>query len=314
MISLKRTTAFTTLLILFSGLTSIWAQSARIEPETNSAYFLEISMMQETESENPELAKNLSLELSCKIIFQLRDQLENSIYMFDASYEDLELSFFSPQVDYYISSNQNDFKFIRKYLAQLEQAEFPVTLSSNGQCLHVTGIDSLIASLQSDSEISTKQRQLFIKTIKEAFGEQAFTSLINLALHIYPNPAEEKDGINTYLFFNAREIPLRENFFIQSAGDQMNRVQGIGVIPEKIDTVQWNDFTLISSLKGNQTYDFLVYEKNGWIKEGISKQKIHSVSELSGHADLPEGLKIPSITVTDYTFHGGILDNGTERK
>ncbi|HKK62313.1 MAG TPA: DUF6263 family protein [Bacteroidales bacterium] len=313
MISVKRTTVIATLLILLSGYTSTLAQSARIKPITNNAYFLEISMMQETESENSELANNLSLELSCNIIFQLRDQLENSIYMFDASYENLELSFFSPQVDYYISSSQNDFKFIREYLAQLEQAEFPVTLSSNGQCLHVTGIDSLISSFQAKSKISTEQRQLFIKTIKEAFGEKAFKSLINLALHIYPNPAEEEDGINTYLFFNAREIPIRENFFIQSAGDQMNRVQGIGVIAEKIDTIQWNDFTLISSLKGNQTYDFLVYEKNGWIKEGISKQKIHSVSKISGHSDLPEGLKIPSLTITDYAFRGGILDNDTKK-
>jgi hypothetical protein len=127
-------------------------------------------------------------------------------------------------------------------------------------------------------------------------------------LHIYPTPAEAEQGIETLLFFNAREIPLRENFYIQSAGDQMKRIQGIGVIPEQTDTIHWNGVDVYSRLKGNQTYDFLVYGSSGWVKEGISKQKIHSVSEISGHKNLPDGLKIPSYTVTDYTFSGGVME------
>jgi hypothetical protein len=124
-------------------------------------------------------------------------------------------------------------------------------------------------------------------------------------MNVYNDSLPNKCIKKSSIAFNAKPIEISNNFFYQKLSEEKMRVQGIGVITEINESFELNEMSMLTNLKGNQTYDFLFDSESGWLIEGMSKQKIHSLSTITGNPDLPTGLKIPSFTESEYEFSGG---------
>jgi hypothetical protein len=268
-------------------------------------YFLQLEMSQNTESDNNQLRGEVSLDISETIEFVVDSILKTGNYRLNCLYNNLNLSFFSPQSDLSISSQTNAFSPLIAYLEKLESKPFFIELSKYGEIQSIYGLDSIINSFYLESDYIHSQHELIIKSVKEAFGEEALKSVANIAMNVYSPNMGEKVVKKSNIIFNAKPIGIQNSFYYMETKDQDLRIQGIGLIEASIDSLEFNSMSVLTYMNGNQTYDYLFNTENGWIIEGISRQKIQSLSEIYGHADLPDGIKIPSYTETVYELSGG---------
>lgn len=302
---------FRTVLVvmLLLRLHHVWAQEElpmyRLLP--GEKYFLKQEMNQNTQTESYEFQGNVSLDINFTLSFEIVGINADGSYLLNCQYTDMGLSFFSPRSGMAISSQSKEFGPIQIYLSRLKNTPFSATMSRLGELTEASHLDSVIAKFFYSANESNSANESIIKTIKEAFGTDALISIFNIALNVYNETSKHGCSKDSHILFNAKPIPVTNSYFYQLISDEQLRVQGIGAIKEISNTFKNGALTLNTSMKGNQTYDYLFDAHSGWIKEGVSKQKIHSISVLSGRDDLPDGLKIPSYTEAEYNFSGGKL-------
>ena len=193
---------------------------------------------------------------------------------------------------------------IMKYLKMLEELTFTGHLAYSGELTEIMGLDHYIGTFYEIEERNTNEQDIVIKTLKEAFGEQALKGFINLTLNMYCNDQESRCGKVVSYSFNAKPVTLHNTFFIQPPKDEERRIQGIGSITAPEEVIDFEAGTVTTNLNGTQTYDHLFNAESGWLIEGNSKQKIYLVSKFNGNTDFPDGLEIPSMTETEYYFMG----------
>ena len=318
-------------LILNSTILSAQEKSPRYRLSVGEQYYMSQELSQVTQTEEGNLIGNISLDISNTLELDVSDVTAAGNYILDCRYTALELDFFAPQSDIAISSSSSAFSPIKTYLNMLKGSPFTVLMSKHGEFLEIMGLDSTINALSTQPDQETGDRDtgehkagdvspgavkkkgyedgetgaLIKKTIGDAFGAAALKSMANTALHFYDDTAASTCVKKTEVLFSGRPIEITNNFYYNKIQDHSLRVQGVGVIRETTARIELNEFVLVTSLKGNQTYDFLCDLRTGWPKEGMSKQKIHSLSGIRDHDELPEGLKIPSVTETEFSFTGG---------
>ncbi|MCF8224862.1 MAG: hypothetical protein K9J30_03170 [Bacteroidales bacterium] len=269
-------------------------------------YYLSISMQQNTESVEHNFRKDVSLDVKYALIFELIDIEQDSNYIFQCSYDDLYISFFFPQSDLYVNSESRSTPSMSAFLSKLKMSEFKLKMSVLGEVCLITELDNRIDSILIDLPINNEPtEQVMVKTLREVFGADALAGVLNIALDIYGKNSGLKTTKKSSFYFNAQNIDIENTYFYQKNEDHTNRVQGIGVIEEITDTIAYRGLKLATSLKGSQTYDYLLSDETGWIIEGISKQRIYTISEIIETSELPKGLRIPALTVTEYNLSGG---------
>ena len=220
----------------------------------------------------------------------------------NCKYEDARLSFFSPNNERSISSLDPQFERLHAALRTLEENSFQLTMSPYGEILELHKLDEIIEDAfgLDDSE----ENEMLRNSVLESFGSTAVRNLASIILKIYARDYPAKNEIQTQIYLNAKPAIIRNKFYYQPTDEQDLRVQGIGVIPEQEDSFPLEEMLLKTTLKGSQTFDYLVNGSSGWITRGMSKQKIHTLSEIEGGENLPRGLKIPALTSTEYKFRG----------
>lgn len=300
---------YTSILLLSFYSISLGGQSviSGYNLEKGAGYFLSHQMTQNTIADNNEHGGNVTLDINGKILFTVlgTDSLKN--YLLECRYNSLEINFFSPRPDTPISSGSNTFRSLYENLKNLEKETFTVLMSREGQFLIISGLDSCISGLPRPHGNDIRNHDLIVKTIREAFGESALKSMADMVLNTYNAVSPGKSVKESAVFFNAKELGITNSFYILGSGSENVRIQGIGIIQETIDTIVSGELLIKTMSRGNQTYDYLCSNSTGWIIQGISKQKIQSLSVFYGHAELPDGLKVPSFTEAEYRFQGGRL-------
>lgn len=293
-------------LILTSGLLRAQELPPRYRLVPGEQYFLSQKLSQTTRTEDGNLVGNVSLDISNTLDLEVASVTGAGDYLLNCRYTSLELDFFAPQADIALSSSSTTFTPIKTYLSHLEGSPFNVLMSPYGAFLEIRGLDSIINNLTDLGEtVNVETGDLIKKTIHDAFGAAALRSTANIAMHFYDDTSTFKCVKETGVLFNGRPVKITNNLYFTTLEDNRRRVQGVGVIGASSTTIEMNDYLLVTSIRGNQTYDFLCELPSGWIREGMSKQKIHSLSGVRNHDELPAGLKIPSITESEYRFTGG---------
>lgn len=275
-------------------------------------YFIKQVLVQNTKTDNMELRGDVSLDITLTLLLKVEKINLDGDYQLTCRYDDLDLNFFSPHEGITLSSQSKEFSSIKDYLQKLEKQTFSIQMTKFGDVFNIHSIDSLIDSFYQEQNYKALKHKLIIKTISEAFGKDALKSLSNMVLNVY----DDKPGNNilkkTTVYFNAKPIDIENNLYYSETKSGNLRIQGIGIIEESETLMDVDEFSLNTSLEGNQTYDYLMNAKTGWISEGYSKQKIHTMSTISGRKDIPDGVKIPSITNSEYTFKGGRIDDSNK--
>lgn len=333
----------TIVLILFAGmLVNAQEWSPRYRLAIGDQYYLTQELSQTTRTEHGSLIGNISLDIRSTLELEVISVTSAGNYQLECRYTALQLDFFAPRSDIAISTSSGAFSPIKTYLNALTDHSFTILMSKNGAFLEITGLDSTIHSLPGGmkrvvktgeirhAEIPDREKKgrtttgeapgdvnqkgkgpgketamLIKKTIGDAFGAAALKSMANTALHFYDDTSTSTCVKTTEVLFNGKPVEITNNLYYNKIQDHSLRVQGVGVIRETKARIELNESVLVTSLKGSQTYDFLCDLRTGWVIEGMSKQKIHSLSGIRDHDELPEGLKIPSVTDSEFSFTGG---------
>ena len=275
----------------------------RLNP--GETYFITQELIQETETDNIEFRNNASLTINSTIEFEVKSLTHAGDYSFSCWYRDLSLSFFSPRSDLYINSQNRAFSHIKTYLRALEKHRFGFVMSVSGEFRESESLDSIINSLFTEELSDTMQHDLIIRTLREAFGQNALVSLVNTAMNVYSDTLSDGSSKSAVISFNANTLPVKNRFYFLPVDDEMMRVQGVGVIEETESILEQENGSIVTMMHGQQTYDHLFSRGSGWIIRGVSKQRIYSLTTIKGHSELPDGLKIPSYTESEYLIRGG---------
>ncbi len=279
-----------------------YGQGYNLEP--GEIYRLSQSFTQNTYTESPTMSGNVSLDINSSIVMEITEKPDSVHYKIECQYEDLSLSLFSPDMNIVLSSETSSFSLITKYLNLLEEHKFEATLSKYGEISDITGLDEYIISLYKTSEQNFNEQDIIIKTVIEAFGEDAFNGFINLTLNVYCESTDNRCSKDVEYSFNAKPLFLHNSFYLQITKGDQRRIQGLGMIDANDEEIEFEGGTISTSLNGKQTYDYLFNNQTGWLIEGNSKQKIYLLSVFHGNKDMPDGLKIPSFTETEFQFKG----------
>lgn len=288
--------------LLFFPLLLSYGQGYKLEK--GERYRLSQSFTQNTFTESSNVRGNVSLDINSSVVIEIIDKIDSTGYTIECQYEDLSLSLFSPDMNIALSSENKSFSLILKYLKLLEEHKFGATLSTLGEISNITDLDEYILSFYNSSEKSFNEQDIIIKTVIEAFGEDAFNGFVNLTLNVYCDSPDNRCSKDVVYSFNAKPILLQNSFFMQITKVGERRIQGIGMIEANEEEIEFEGGTISTSLNGKQTYDYLFDNQAGWLIEGHSKQKIYLLSVFHGNKNLPEGLEIPSLTETEFQFSG----------
>jgi len=275
--------------------------------EVGDRYFIRQELNQGTDSDNMEITGNASLDIKFRLDMHVTGILPGGSYDIACSYSDLALDFFSPSSGHAISSRSEAFTPIQRYLELLEEVEFGIRLSDHGKILRIWNLDRQISDVTYDGTIDSAKNQVIRQTLTESFGSAAVYSLSSILTDLYNDSSDTRcDKVNT-IYFNAKPVEIQKTLYYSNTGSENLRVQGVGMITESTGEIEFSDGTIVSTMKGNQTFDYLVDRRTGWIIRGVSKQKIHTLSVIKDNSSLPEGLRIPSITSSEYEFTGGVV-------
>lgn len=303
--------SFRYIIIILLWLPQAYLGAQQLQLSIGDKYRLNQSLNQNTIAETTSIRGNVSLDIHSSIIVEVIGENDSSGYMIRCRYEKLDLSMFSSDLDIMISSETRGMSTIMKYLEKLEEFSFPATLSPYGEFGNIEGLDEYIMSLYKIPEENLDEQDLIIKSVHEAFGEDALRGLFNISLNVYceePVGGSNKCEKHVSYSFNAKPVFMNNSFFIQPEKEGKRRIQGIGIILADTEEIEFEGGLITTSLNGNHTFDFLYDAESGWLLEGNSKQKVFLKTIFQGNSELPEGLEVPSVTESDYNFYGAKID------
>jgi hypothetical protein len=289
---------------------SSYAQDAHLgyHLDVGKRYSLNISIQQNTFSEDFDQGNNISLDLKMTIHFDIISQLNSDVYYAMVKYDNLFFSMLAPTLKIDINSESGNNTLLPVMIDSLETKSFKIQLGKDGSVVMFGNINEFFYNMY-DFDISSEEEQdVIIKTLREAFGNNAFTSICNLFVNFHPSIDSERNWEKKYTyFFNTKPVNMESQFFLIKQTEVQNTVQGIGMIStdeQVLETI--NSTSVLSSAAGSHTFDLQVDPKTGWLKIGSSRQRIMITTTIVKDAQLPEGLEIPSYTETTFGLEGVI--------
>ncbi len=277
--------------------------------QPGETYFLETDLQQSTHSESID-SEEISFYNLTRVEFSV-DSIDSAkqIYM-SVRYRDLLISMLAPQMGIDISSGSGKNQMLSEMVKMLEQGTFNMVMTPRGELLKLVGLEDLFALLAALPVADTTEQQVTLRTLEEAYGPDAFKSLCNVFLWVYPvmNPMSNWTNDITY-YLNTKAVNMVNRYYLTKSSDELVVIQGMGMLnamKEYYETTGMGD--LKSTVSGSQTYDFHMDPGTGWLQRCVSRQRVIIETTILKSRQLPPGLKIPSYTETAFEVTGGRLD------
>jgi hypothetical protein len=106
-------------------------------------------------------------------------------------------------------------------------------------------------------------------------------------------------------FFNTKPVKMSNRYFLTKTTDDFVVIQGLGELYSTRDFFETTNMGEVkSTVSGNQTYDFRMDLKTGWLKRCVSRQRVMIETTIIRSDYFPSGLKIPSYTETVFEVKG----------
>jgi hypothetical protein len=285
----------------------------RLRP--GETYYLETDLQQNTHSESLE-SEEISFYNLTRLEFTV-DSLdsEHLIYM-SVKYRDLMISMLAPQLDIDISSASGKNQMLTEMVDMLEQSAFHMVMTPSGQLVNLDGLEEIFTPLASLTVSDTTEQEVVLETLEEAYGPDAFKSLCNLFVWIYPviHPMTNWTNDITY-YFNTKAVNMINRYNLTKSTDEIMVIQGMGMlnsVKEFYETTEMGEVK--SNVQGSQTYDFKMDLETGWLQRCNSRQRVIIETTIVESNYFPSGLKIPSFTETVFEVKGGRLEQAIDIK
>lgn len=289
---------------------SLEAQEPRLfyRLQSGESYQLHIDLQQSTHSESM-ATEEISFYSLSKIIFRLDSIDALNDYHMQVVYEDLLISMLAPQLELDISSGSGKNPLLSWMVELLEKKPFYLVMSPTGELKQLEGLGALFRNLESLPVTDTAEQSVILNTLHEAYGRDAFTSLFNLFVSIYPviSPMNNWTNDITY-YFNTKPVNMVNRYYLSKATDDQLVIQGLGMLnasDEFFETTSMGEVK--SAVSGSQTYDFQVSRETGWLLRCVSRQRLLIETTILKSQHFPAGLKIPSYTETVFEVRGSRL-------
>lgn len=278
----------------------------RLRP--GDACTLEIELHQDTHSESSE-SDEITLYSQMKLDFFV-DSIgrQGTIYM-TAGYRDLLLSMLAPSMGIDINSESGKNGILTRMLDSLQQHEFVVAMHPSGELRSLEEISPAIRSFVTGPVVGPGQQEVILNTLDEVYGTNAFSSLFNLFVSVYPvvQPIRNWTRDLTY-YFNTKPVEMANRYYLSRTTEEVVIIQGMGMLESAADFYEKdNQREFRSSVSGSQTYDFQMDIETGWLKECVSRQRLVIETTIIKDPYFPRGLKIPSYTETLYEVKGSCV-------
>ncbi|MGM0473375.1 MAG: DUF6263 family protein [Bacteroidota bacterium] len=275
-------------------------------------YTLEVEIHQNTRSESlygDEIT--LFSRMMLDFIVDSVDRLDH-IHM-RAGYRDLHLSMLAPSMDMDMNSQSMQNRLLTDMLDSLEQYRFSLVMTSSGELRSQKEISPVIRKLPCGPETGSGQHEMILNTLDEVYGTNAFRSLFNLFVSVYPvvQPIRNWTRDLTY-YFNTKPVGITNRYHLARTTDRVIIIQGMGMLNSTEASHEQDDQHEVSStVSGSQTYDFQMDIETGWLKQCVSRQRLVIETTIIKDPYLPKGLKIPSYTETLFEVKGTHSDKSS---
>jgi hypothetical protein len=294
-----------------SGILAAQTEHPPILLESGKVYRIRQELTQTTESDRGGTRGGASLNSTSELDIQLDQLNPDGSYRVNCRYNALALTLFAPSLEVSINSDRS--MELKNYLNALQKHTFSATLTKMGALRDMDRLNAFLDSLYVEKEESGGLQELLLKTVKEAFGEEALLSMFNVSMNVHGPKVNGQVVKEVFYHFNTHPLKIQVTYYFQPLKEGKNRVQGLGVLKEQDYLIKSGERKMKSTYEGNQTFDLLYDAHSGWMIEGISRQRIYIVTEFHGYNEYPEGLRIPSHTDTDLIFTGSIIDEAVDR-
>ncbi len=296
-------------LLLFPHL-SAQETSLKYRLTPGDTYTLEVEIHQNTRSESLS-GDEINLFSRMKLDFYVDSiHRRENIYM-RAGYRNLHLSMLAPSMDIDINSESLKNRMLTEMLDSLEQYRFRLVMTPSGELRSQEEITPFIRDFSSGPEADTGQHEVILNTLDEVYGTNAFQSLFNLFVSVYPvvQPISNWTSDLTY-YFNTKPVGMTNRYHLTKITDRVVIIQGLGMLNSTEEFLEQNGQREVSStVSGSQTYDFQMDAETGWLKQCVSRQRLVIETTIIKDPYLPPGLKIPSYTETLFEVKGSSSDN-----
>lgn len=272
------------------------------------SFMLEIDLQQSTRSESME-SEEISFYTLTRLVFSVDSTDADNNYHLNVQYSDLLISMLAPQLGMDISSGSGKNPLLSRMVDQLEKQSFHLVMSPAGELKDLAGLDALFRTLESQPGADSLELEVILNTLNEAYGPDAFSSLFNVFLWIYPviSPMNNWTNDITY-YFNTKPVNMVNRYYLSKSTEEMLVIQGLGMLNagrEFHETTSMGEVK--STVSGSQTYDFQVERKSGWPLRCVSRQRVLIETTILKSDYFPSGLKIPSYTETVFEVKGRSL-------
>jgi len=293
-------------IILFPVIVSGQDKTLGYKLDPGKRYSLKISVNQSTFSDTYDQSSDVTLDLRMTLHFDIQRQINDQYYTANVSYDELYLSMLAPSMNIDINSGSGKNLILSNLIDTLESRIFRLQLKRDGSFILFSDINACFFEMYDFNIGTEEERDVIIKTLREAFGNNAFNSICNIFVNLYPpdyQTANWDKSISYY--FNTKPVAMTNRFFLVKQTIEQNTIQGIGMISPSESVTETNDGTTVSSsASGSQTYDLQADPESGWLHEGTSRQRIMVKTTIVRDNILPRGLEIPSYTETLFTLKG----------
>jgi len=283
--------------------------------QAGRSYYMESDLQQNTHSESVD-SEEISFYNLTRLVFHVDSIDPSGRYHMQVRYGDLLISMLAPRMEIDISSASGKDTMLTRMVNMLEEGSFSMVMTEKGELVELAGLEELFEPLAALQVTDTTEKEVILRTLSEAYGPDAFTSLCNVFLWIYPVIQPMRNWTNdiTY-YFNTKPVNMVNRYYLSKATAEVVIVQGLGMLnamKEYFETTGLGDVK--STVSGSQTYDFQMHPESGWLRRCISRQRVMIETTILRSSYLPTGLKIPSYTETVFEVTGGLLENDLNRR
>lgn len=290
---------------------SMPAQEARLtyELQPGEKYRLEVDIQQTTRSEaihSPEI--NLYSLTNLEFTVVSLDEQKN-IHL-EVAYRDLLLSMLAPGLDIDINSGTGKDTLLTDMVDLLSKGSMQIVMDNTGKMISMSGMENVFSSLEAYPAADSSEHMVILRTLEEVYGSDAFNSLFNLFIFIYPvmQPMTSWTNDITY-FFNTKPVTIVNRYNLSRVTAEELTIQGLGMLNAMKEFHEETSMGEVKSVvSGSQTYDFQMHPGSGWLKRCVSRQRVLIETTIVRSSYLPSGLKIPSYTETVFEVNGRLIE------
>ncbi len=283
--------------------------------QPGESYYLKTDLQQNSHSESIDNQEISFYNLTRMEFIVTSIDSAGQIHM-SVRYRDLLISMLAPQLNIDISSASGKNKMLTEMVDMLEQHSFQMVMTPTGKMVSQNGLDDIFATLASKPAADTSEQEVILKTLEEAYGSDAFHSLINLFVYVYPviQPMNNWTNDITY-YFNTKAVNMVNRYYLTKSTEEVVVIQGMGMLNAMKEFEETTGMGEVkSAVSGSQTYDFRMNRESGWLDRCISRQRLMIETTIVKSSYLPAGLRIPSYTETSFEVRGGRMEEASDNQ